>query len=432
MKLRNLLFGTMIACAFVACSNDDDPTPDKGQPEGTAKTVLEIRSNAALETKAGADEGINALTMVVFNGDNVEAVSGTAGKAKVSVKQEGISAGVKSVIVLANYTGADITTADTKATVFGKYVNFVAANAIAETDGHLTMNSQLYSNINVIADAYNLFGYDEAPYSDNTYNLIEGGETGGVKLYRNVAKIVLNKVALTEKLKADQNQYPNAQLALTKAFILNAKGQSMATGQNGAKWGATQVATEHEGFAWYNGVAPETSWAQNNKFAYATAATANADLSKDISGNLIVTKDQSQTISGISFYTYENYSSEVEVEKDIKTLFVLQGDFSYTGLVNNKEERINNPSRYYTLAVGRTGMANGIDLSQLNDFAGLTRDGVVDNKAFDVLRNLQYNITIGINSIGYKTPVGGGGDDAVLDVKCQVVPFGQVDQSVEI
>ena len=77
-------------------------------------------------------------------------------------------------------------------------------------------------------------------------------------------------------------------------------------------------------------------------------------------------------------------------------------------------------------------MANGIDLSQLNDFAGLTRDGVVDNKAFDVLRNLQYNITIGINSIGYKTPVGGGGDDAVLDVKCQVVPFGQVDQSVEI
>ena len=25
MKLRNLLFGTMIACAFAACSNEDDP-----------------------------------------------------------------------------------------------------------------------------------------------------------------------------------------------------------------------------------------------------------------------------------------------------------------------------------------------------------------------------------------------------------------------
>ncbi len=25
MKLRNLLFGTMIACVFAACSNEDDP-----------------------------------------------------------------------------------------------------------------------------------------------------------------------------------------------------------------------------------------------------------------------------------------------------------------------------------------------------------------------------------------------------------------------
>ena len=35
MKLRNLLFGTMIACAFVACSNDDDPNPTPNPtPEG--------------------------------------------------------------------------------------------------------------------------------------------------------------------------------------------------------------------------------------------------------------------------------------------------------------------------------------------------------------------------------------------------------------
>ena len=27
MKLRNLLFGTMIACVFAACSNEDDPIP---------------------------------------------------------------------------------------------------------------------------------------------------------------------------------------------------------------------------------------------------------------------------------------------------------------------------------------------------------------------------------------------------------------------
>lgn len=30
MKLRNLMYATMIACAFASCSNDDVPTPDNG------------------------------------------------------------------------------------------------------------------------------------------------------------------------------------------------------------------------------------------------------------------------------------------------------------------------------------------------------------------------------------------------------------------
>ncbi len=54
MKLRNLLFGTMIACAFVACSNDDDPIDNgggSGNPEG--KTLLQVKTNA-ITTKATA------------------------------------------------------------------------------------------------------------------------------------------------------------------------------------------------------------------------------------------------------------------------------------------------------------------------------------------------------------------------------------------
>ena len=33
MKLRNLMYATMIACAFASCSNDDVPTPDNGNPD---------------------------------------------------------------------------------------------------------------------------------------------------------------------------------------------------------------------------------------------------------------------------------------------------------------------------------------------------------------------------------------------------------------
>lgn len=41
MKLRNLMYATMIACAFASCSNDDVPTPDQGgaNAEGTVLSV---------------------------------------------------------------------------------------------------------------------------------------------------------------------------------------------------------------------------------------------------------------------------------------------------------------------------------------------------------------------------------------------------------
>ena len=51
MKLRNLLFGTMIACAFVACSNDDDPTPNP-TPEGKGVGTLIAGIDSKSLTKA--------------------------------------------------------------------------------------------------------------------------------------------------------------------------------------------------------------------------------------------------------------------------------------------------------------------------------------------------------------------------------------------
>ena len=78
MKLRNLLFGTMIACAFVACSNDDDPTPDNGnggnEPVGTS---LEVFTKSPVASKADPSnaDAINSLTLVVFDAsDKIEAI----------------------------------------------------------------------------------------------------------------------------------------------------------------------------------------------------------------------------------------------------------------------------------------------------------------------------------------------------------------------
>ena len=57
MKLRNLLFGTMIACAFAACSNEDDPIVGPDQPqtgENNATLTISVKNAARSLTKAAA------------------------------------------------------------------------------------------------------------------------------------------------------------------------------------------------------------------------------------------------------------------------------------------------------------------------------------------------------------------------------------------
>ena len=81
MKLRNLLFGTMIACAFAACSNEDDPIPNVDPtptPEtGTADLTIVVKNLAKnTQTKAADDsnakEGetaIHNLFVALYNED---------------------------------------------------------------------------------------------------------------------------------------------------------------------------------------------------------------------------------------------------------------------------------------------------------------------------------------------------------------------------
>ena len=58
MKLRNLLFGTMIACVFAACSNEDDPIVGPDQPqtgENNATLTISVKNVARSLTKAAAE-----------------------------------------------------------------------------------------------------------------------------------------------------------------------------------------------------------------------------------------------------------------------------------------------------------------------------------------------------------------------------------------
>ena len=124
-----------------------------------------------------------------------------------------------------------------------------------------------------------------------------------------------------------------------------------------------------------------------------------------------------------TFYPYENTSGE----DGIQTLLVIKGDFSYDGIKSGDSEpsRITESNRYYFFAIGNTGT---VSEKVPTDFVGLR----ADDKIHGVMRNLQYNTTITVTGPGYKTPVGPKYDETFLDVKVEVVPFGEVDQDVEI
>ena len=108
---------------------------------------------------------------------------------------------------------------------------------------------------------------------------------------------------------------------------------------------------------------------------------------------------------------------------------VVKGDFSYKISDTGRKTESN---RYYTIALGKdfdVATSDGNVASELLTLRGVTAG---DNGKYNGLyRNLQYNLTLTVTGPGYQTP-GGGGDPTTLDVQCVVVPFGQVNQDVEI
>ena len=108
----------------------------------------------------------------------------------------------------------------------------------------------------------------------------------------------------------------------------------------------------------------------------------------------------------------------------------MKGDFSYQ--IKDDGTRMTEEDRYYTIALGKDfTIGTGADniASDLLELRGV--DANEDGKYNGLYRNLQYDLTLTVTGPGYQTP-GGGGDPTTLDVQCVVVPFGVVEQDVEI
>lgn len=426
MKLRNLMYATMIACAFASCSNDDVPTPDNGNPDAEGGTSLTVKFDKAADTKASGD--ITSLSMLVFNADGKLEVVGT--KATTPAVEEGsdavahaeLTAGVKEVALIANYivptTGEQSLIGKTKAEVFAALNK--TFDSELEVEGTLTMNSKIYTGVVVAAEKKNVFGFATAPAGYvNVEGLTDTDLKSPVKLYRNVAKVVLNKISTKMAENSNKPRYSDPQLVLKEIFILQGHKKTNLMGENWGQYATTNVDDE-----WYSAYAHTDEWTEKDDLytlvENPTVPENTPSWIKTTITGTVTTLNAYETAN--SFYVYEN------TDLDNRTLLVVKGDFSYK---INDTDRKTESDRYYTIALGENFQVSAGEsnvASELLALRGVTGNG---GKYNGLYRNLQYDLTLTVTGPGYQTP-GGGGDPTTLDVQCVVVPFGQVNQDVEI
>lgn len=415
MKLKKLLFATMFACAFASCSSDDDPVIDNGGGDEAADATLEIQIKTPSTTKTAMpldDAKINSLQLVVFGTDDKVAYLGTkAGKAgeNVSVKTN-VKAGVQEVLVLANAKANIEVDKTTKADILAMEKSFTTES----TENGFSMNSRIFT-VDVEAGKTNYVGYKEPELSseirDGVATILD---TNPVKLYRNVAKIVLKTVRISPNI--DEKRYPDATLNIKSAFLLHAHTKTKIA--SSTEWGAINIPG-----AYLNGSsnADYGKWVDYMKdkkeiYPYIQTSIYNTEVAykTDFGSEASITNGTTK------FYAYEN----TEAEEAYRTLLVVEADFNYNPKGDNNEEPVTSSGRFYPIAVGYSG---SLDFSKV-DFADLRGDNLEG-----LLRNLEYNVELDVKGPGYTTPFGPKGDeDTFLDVQVQVVAFGQVNQSTEI
>lgn len=458
MKLKNFMFATMIACAFASCSNDDEiPTP--GTEPGTEGSYLEIlvkdpglTKAEALEPTDPAESAIKTLTAVVFDASGkIEAIEEDAKGVGTNSRKVALTPGTKSVIVIANYTLPNTVV------VGGSYANLAALTSLRideDVNAGFSMSSKVYSGITVETNKTTYLGYTTTT-AGTTDGIFVTEDTDGVKLYRNVAKVVLEKVSITN----DKGQFlnvSNPNLEIEDVFILNAKTTTnlVASAADAAKHWAPTQSTET---SLLGGVAKDQSWTSSVKFMLGASWTTSTVLKDNVDNITIGYKGTgmpkfTEGFKNTSFYVYENGSSAAATAEP-KTLLVIKGTVTYD-YVNAAGETVRGTAanRYYSLAIGRTGFeafkatedatpTNGFTLpttpadfpiaSRVADPTTTGINGADAGRAYDVLRNLQYNISLTVKGMGYDEP-GGGDPEQYLDVQVRVVPFGQVNQNVEI
>lgn len=448
MKLRNLLYATMIACAFASCSNDDDPIDNGGNNSNLdGKTLLQV-SPDVITTKANvAGDAFKVYVMdaagkIVADGPVNEAFEITSTEAEGRVE----------ILVLKNMPFEGPVT--TKSDLLQK-ISFSKSEE-DNTDKANSQNTACYS-VDVVRGMLNKLGYVNAPTAGVNY-LDNSGKA--IPAFRNVAKIWLNSVVLENNvITGEKVKYVNPKLKVREVFILNARKSSyMANGGYGL-WGTTEYAEDK---SYLNGADNDefNDWLKdaqdNHKDAIYIHPEADAKFESYYeedwnTNNILFTgyrrgqwiskggqleevildandKNKKTWVASGSgmFFTYEN-TSETN-----PTLLVVKGDFSFDAAAGdpenpNKTERKILKDRFYTIPIGIGGLT-ATNTTWLKEF------GIKElSEIKGVRRNIMYNLELTVKGPGSKNPLYPGDDeDTKINVAVELIQYGVVNQNPSI
>jgi len=407
MKLRNLLFGTMIACAFVACSNDDDPNPT---PTEAPDAYLNIAVNAkiigskAVDGDDNAKTGettINNLTIAVFNAATGELIGyrrSTAGKEADNFTKTGTSYKFNSPVktkavqvkayVLANVPDATLSSAKN----LGDYEEALASlsdQKVGDGSNGLTMSTTLQTSTNALVASTaanpNLMG--EGASVENAVT----GCTGDILLQRVAARVQIGKVySSTYKGKE--------QLAITGVYMFNVRSNSRLLN---AATGSLDFRKDTEKQLFEAG---DITLAGDLKVASETLS-GNDLLKVDYTQAVVIdsktnSEGTGQTLSKASFYVMANdLLSKDTKSKSAYTLISVKGKYTSPEGVTMASDR------WYTVIVGLDGAGEGADgrvvRNTVYDVATLDLTGSGSDSPFTPESAAYLNATVKITPWSY-------------------------------
>lgn len=407
MKLQNLIYATMVACAFSACSNDDDPNiPDPALELDATLTVAfsSVGNNGSTLkslTKADTDNQYKTIGKIGIAVFNAGAMSSMAEGALISYAEQDNSEGADTTACVSVKSGTVkvLVVANPTVDMFKSYKDYngylTAISNASIDESSLLMSSKVYSvtvdkgRNTIAADASNVFKKDG---NDNSGKTILGEN---IKVYRNVARVEVPKITVNPRSGfGKEGQY--AKFTLKSIYVSNVRSSVSVFGQADNFWcpvvntGANLI----KGSTIYG---DRTTYSKYIKLF-------SSDNVIDYSGTTA-----EKTFTDARIFVYDNSSiSTIAEPKDNATLLVIRGDYEYKTVEGG--EVIKSEDAYWTTVINNTDPVSG-------DVGFPSHCGV--------LRNVKYllNVTITGPGSGTEDPESNA---ASLTSKIEVVPWGQV------